>query len=268
MARARNIKPSFFTNEQLSECSAMARLLFIGLWTLADREGRLEDRPKKIRAEVFPYETCDCEPLLEELHSRGFIVRYKSGACRCIAIPNFKKHQNPHCKEKASTIPAPCEHDTSTELHERHEKPNKNNEHQTSTVQVSENPERARLNPESPILNPESGILNEENASTLSDEAHVPEKFRTPGFRQTWGRWKRHRLEKQKPLGAIEEHGQLADLMRFDHDEAIEVVRFSINRGARNLILNGDHKAAASRDGPGHGSASPRRAKGFQGLLE
>ena len=55
MARAKNIKPGFFTNEQLAECSFAARLLFVGLWTLADREGRLEDRPRRIRAQVFPY---------------------------------------------------------------------------------------------------------------------------------------------------------------------------------------------------------------------
>lgn len=223
MARARNIKPSFFTNDRLAECTPQARLLFIGLWTLADREGRLEDRPKKIRAEVFPYETIDCEPLLVELAAAGFILRYTVGDLACIQIPNFLKHQNPHCKEKASTVPAPVLH-------------------QTSTVQVSAFPEQARLNPESPILNPESGILKEESPRTRLNEAHVPQKFQTEEFSETWERWKQHRTEKQKPLGTIEEHGQLADLVRFDHDEAVAVVKFSIHRGARNLILSGDHK--------------------------
>ena len=36
MARTRSIKPSFFKNEYLAECEPMARLLFVGLWTLAD----------------------------------------------------------------------------------------------------------------------------------------------------------------------------------------------------------------------------------------
>jgi hypothetical protein len=49
MARARNIKPAFFKNEQLVELGMSTRLLFIGLWCLADREGRLEDRPKRIK---------------------------------------------------------------------------------------------------------------------------------------------------------------------------------------------------------------------------
>ena len=54
--RARNIKPGFFKNDTLAELEFAARLLFIGLWGLADRAGRLEDRPKKIKAEVFPYD--------------------------------------------------------------------------------------------------------------------------------------------------------------------------------------------------------------------
>ena len=54
MARARNIKPGFFKNELLAEMPPETRLLFMGLWCLADREGRFEDRPKKIKMELFP----------------------------------------------------------------------------------------------------------------------------------------------------------------------------------------------------------------------
>lgn len=50
MAGARNIKPGFFTNDVLAACDQLARLLFAGLWTVADRAGRLEDRPKRIKA--------------------------------------------------------------------------------------------------------------------------------------------------------------------------------------------------------------------------
>lgn len=108
MARARNIKPGFFTNDVLAECSALARILFQGLWCHADREGRLEDRPRKLKAEILPYDECDTEELLFQLESRGFIVRYSHGAERFIQVVNFCKHQNPHVKEQESTIPAPC----------------------------------------------------------------------------------------------------------------------------------------------------------------
>jgi hypothetical protein len=107
MARARNIKPSFFRNEYLLNLSYAARLLFIGLWTVADREGRLEDRPRKIKLDLFPDDDIDLDALLSELHhSEGnFIKRYEVNGKRCIQIINFSKHQKPHKKETESELP-------------------------------------------------------------------------------------------------------------------------------------------------------------------
>lgn len=110
MARSRNIKPGFFQNELLAEADPLARLLFAGLWTLADREGRMEDRPKRIKAALLPYDGCDVDGLLNQLAERGFIVRYVVGGIPLILVVNFTKHQNPHCKEAASHLPPPHEH--------------------------------------------------------------------------------------------------------------------------------------------------------------
>lgn len=107
MARARNLKPSFFTNDTLGELPPLARLLFQGLWCHADRAGRLEDRPRKLKAEILPYDDCDVEELLSALHAADFIFRYTIGECSYIQIVKFSKHQNPHQREPASTIPAP-----------------------------------------------------------------------------------------------------------------------------------------------------------------
>lgn len=108
MARARNIKPGFFKNEELAECSSWARLCFAGLWTLADREGRLEDRPKRIKGELFAFDSVEVEPLLVELAKFGFIFRYvASDGKRLIQILKFRKHQNPHHKEAKSSFPSP-----------------------------------------------------------------------------------------------------------------------------------------------------------------
>lgn len=114
MARARNIKPGFFTNDQLAEIDPLGRILFIGLWTIADREGRMEDRPRRIKAELLPYDDSDVDSLLQQLEKHGFILRYSVGEDRYIQVLNFTKHQNPHVKESASTIPAPDEHGTGT----------------------------------------------------------------------------------------------------------------------------------------------------------
>ena len=107
MARARNIKPGFFKNEDLAECSPWARLCFAGLWTLADREGRLEDRPKRIKGELFAFDTVDVDPLLGELEKYGFIMRYEAEGIRVIQILKFDLHQHPHHKEPSSDLPSP-----------------------------------------------------------------------------------------------------------------------------------------------------------------
>ena len=105
--RSRNIKPGFFKNDALAELDFAGRLLFIGLWGIADRAGRLEDRPKKIKAELFPYDEVNVDSFLGELTRLGFILRYQAEGERYIQIVHFDKHQNPHPREAPSNIPAP-----------------------------------------------------------------------------------------------------------------------------------------------------------------
>lgn len=109
MARIRTIKPDFFKNEQLAELSAISRLLFIGLWTLADREGRMLDRPKRIKAEIFPYDNVVIDTELSRLQSAGFIERYEVGELKVIQVNNFTRHQRITGSEATtnSELPAP-----------------------------------------------------------------------------------------------------------------------------------------------------------------
>jgi hypothetical protein len=107
--RARSLKPGFFKNEYLAELGPYAQLLFEGLWCLADREGKLEDRPKRIKAEIFPYydPKPDVETLLCKLQEAGFISRYSVNGFKLIKVLNFTKHQSPHSTEKPSIYPDP-----------------------------------------------------------------------------------------------------------------------------------------------------------------
>jgi hypothetical protein len=114
MARARNIKPSFFMNEVLGDLDPLVRLLFIGLWCQADREGRLEDRPKRIKQAALCYDNCDVDELLNELMKNKFIERYSVGDENYIQICKFALHQNPHHKEAPSIIPPPPNHEYTT----------------------------------------------------------------------------------------------------------------------------------------------------------
>jgi hypothetical protein len=110
MKRSRVIKPGFFENEMLAEVEPLGRLLFAGLWTIADREGRLEDRPKKLKGLLLCFDDCDVDALLNQLQRYGFVTRYAVNGGRYLEICNFLKHQHPHPKEAPSAIPpAPTE---------------------------------------------------------------------------------------------------------------------------------------------------------------
>jgi hypothetical protein len=105
--RIRTIKPSFFTNDQVAELKPLTRLLFIGLWCMADVAGRLEDRPRRIKVALLPYDSHDVETALADLASAGFIKRYVANGVRVIQVVNFDKHQRIMGKEAEteSTFP-------------------------------------------------------------------------------------------------------------------------------------------------------------------
>lgn len=105
MARLRTLKPTFFTHEQLCDLPPLHRILFAGLWCHADREGRLEDRPRFLKTVVLPYDNCDVDAMLSDLAARGFVIAYAVGGTRLLWIPKFSDHQQPHYREKPSTLP-------------------------------------------------------------------------------------------------------------------------------------------------------------------
>lgn len=114
--RSRTIKPSFFVSEDLSELPFEARLIFAGLWTLADREGRLEERPKQIKALLMPYDDVDMDKILMLLDKKTVIQRYEINGQRLINIPNFSLHQKVHPHEAQSELPEP-QQDRTLSLH-------------------------------------------------------------------------------------------------------------------------------------------------------
>ena len=270
MARARNIKPGFFLNDELAECSRDARLLFIGLWTIADREGRLVDKPKRIKLEVFPYDNdVDCELLLGQLALKGFIVRYSVGADNFIEIPKFKKHQTPHFKEKQSEIPA-----NTLSPGQAPDKP---------SASLGQNSVEHPLNPESGYLNPESGILNEDNGSLVeacdkpeTSLGQAPDSLNRPPisfskhgqsreFLESWNAWKMKQQANdpaRRMMDEWTEKQQLKMLEHFETWEAIQVVDFSASRTkCANLITSGEHRTRASPKGVSPGVTFTPNAK-------
>jgi hypothetical protein len=112
MPRSRNIKPGFFENEHLGELDDSARLLFLALTTLADREGVIELRLKKILTYVWRYNRNMTEKelnryltVIEQLDNKGLLKIVKYEDISYIVIVNFEKHQHPHHTEKKGGLP-------------------------------------------------------------------------------------------------------------------------------------------------------------------
>jgi len=88
------------------------RLFYEGLWCQADKAGRLQDRPSRLKVEIFPYDNVKIERCLDLLakpkpsSGRPFIHRYASDGKRYIQILTWIDHQKPHHTEAESIIPA------------------------------------------------------------------------------------------------------------------------------------------------------------------
>lgn len=156
MARARNIKPSFFTNEQLSDNCPLGRLLFIGLWTISDYKGDLEWKEKTLKIQLLPWDDCSIKELAINLDKSGLVRFYSDGIKVYLNIPNFEKHQNPHKNEKEKGSDIPSYTDSMRQLIDL--KGLTINRDKSGFIQECSHSDRADsllLNPESPILNPD-----------------------------------------------------------------------------------------------------------------
>jgi hypothetical protein len=175
MARARLIRIGFFENEELAQLPDKARLLYAGLWLLADRAGRLEDRPLRIRGQIFPYEIVDVDALLDALVARGFIVRYVVGDVKVISIPKFLAHQAPHHREPDSKLPANTE------------SPGK------APARPRPSPGKAAASPSDPVPDPVPDPVH--RSAPSAPKARAPRSQRAqppdPRFEVFWQRWPR-----------------------------------------------------------------------------
>lgn len=106
MARIRTIKPDFWTDERLVECSPSARLLFLGMLNFADDYGNLRRSSKKLHLQILPNDDVDCEALLQELMEQEVVVEYDVCGETYLHIKGFLQHQKID-KPSKSQIPAP-----------------------------------------------------------------------------------------------------------------------------------------------------------------
>lgn len=116
--KIRSVRPEFFTDVKMARLSFGARLLYIGLWSYADDEGRGEYLPKLIEGAIFPHESADFATWWAELEGMGRVVRYEVEGQSYFMIPTFGDHQKPN-RVYASKLPPPPPLPAPTQLAQR-----------------------------------------------------------------------------------------------------------------------------------------------------
>ena len=122
MSRIRTVKPELFRHEELFEAERKSalplRLIFIGLFTAADEQGRFRWKPRLLKLDILPYDNIEFEQALQALEQFGFIKRYEHGNETYGYIPTWVKHQRINQRESRSQLPSPFIHPVASVNHD------------------------------------------------------------------------------------------------------------------------------------------------------
>ena len=112
MARRRMIVPEIWQSESFAQLSILAKLVFIGLFSNADDEGRGIANPVYIKSILFPYDdgmrVIDIEKALSEIGQFMSVTLYTHDGRKYYALDNWKKSQTID-RPKPSKLPPPTD---------------------------------------------------------------------------------------------------------------------------------------------------------------
>jgi len=93
----RMITSEIWFNEKVAKLPDAGRLLFIGIFSNADDDGRLKASAKFLKAHIFPYDVDKSIELIKELRDKcaqvGLIRLYTNGTEEFLDIPGWLEHQ-------------------------------------------------------------------------------------------------------------------------------------------------------------------------------
>lgn len=110
--RIRTLKPEIWADEKVGDLSHGARLLYVGLITMADDEGRLRELPAAIVGHIFPYDNVSAPKAgrwLAEIANSKMIVRYVVEGKRYLALSGWAEHQRVERANKSELPPPPAD---------------------------------------------------------------------------------------------------------------------------------------------------------------
>jgi len=116
---------------------------------------------------------------------------------------------------------------------------------------TAEHDEGNQASSESASLESTPGALKQKSKKVIKEDDEIRGAYRSKEFGEVWRCWKNHLGEIFCPLNPTAEDAVLMDLHRCwpEERDAIEIVRFSIIKRAKNLITNGDHKKKNKENG-------------------
>lgn len=109
MARKRMLSPEIWESESFGSLSVLAKVLWIGLISLADDDGRGRCSPRLCKSKILPYDVCreaDIDNALLEIGQKMSVTIYDVESVRYYQLDKWKKWQSIQ-KPKYSSIPAP-----------------------------------------------------------------------------------------------------------------------------------------------------------------
>lgn len=222
--RIRTIKPEFFLHDRLYDLEASlkmpARLAFIGLWCVADREGRFKWEPRQLKAQILPYDKVDFSAVMDGLESCGFVMRYGEHN-RYGLIPSFKSHQHVNTREAQSTLPEPTEDDMKRICMHVHARGEGKGKERNGTGKEGEGKEGSAASPDF-------------DACAMI----LPLTLNTPEFKSSWAEWTKARMLGKEPKTGWETMftKQLEELSAYGPQTAIAAINKAIASGWTGLF--------------------------------
>lgn len=97
MARKRMIDPNIWQSEDFGKLSLLAKIVFIGLFSNADDEGRGRANPVYLKSTLFPYEegirSADIDKTLSEISSNMSVIFYSCDGSSYYSLYNWNTWQ-------------------------------------------------------------------------------------------------------------------------------------------------------------------------------
>ena len=106
MHRKRSISSGIWENEVVQALSDPAFKIWVGIWSVSDRNGIFPWRPGKWALRFTPRNIKESEQLFQELLDGGLVEQFEAGGEAYGFSVNWSKHQDPHIDE-APVYPMP-----------------------------------------------------------------------------------------------------------------------------------------------------------------